>query len=315
MLGELIAGVALAAEGDKSRGTTFWDFLGSLVQTNPYISYILVGVLIVIFFGVILIGAYIFWVARQENRELSLGWFKMGAKPPVTEPPVGSEEGTSLNMGLCRLDGRIYGLIRKRTDITLEIDKDLGAKSRHSTVLEALAPVPAVEHFGEVPSQEGDGEGEAIGVSESGGDARVSFEPVLSTRRECWFIVRFTPPLVKGQTQSYNYTQKFPAKSFASSLAELQGRKLEHDYYAATIQYPTEHLALQVLLPPGFKSKDIGCAVWFGRAHLPHEGEVARLKDNFSWDTVGVDQRTKLALDVPYPLRGLSYAIRWKPSN
>jgi hypothetical protein len=135
--------------------------------------------------------------------------------------------------------------------------------------------------------------------------------PALSQPSGLVIDVQFNPALEEGDSAYYEVQEQFPDGSFATTAEELTKMGLEHEYMAWHIDKPTKHVRLEVFVPNSLNPVDVGYEVWYGiYSQQTHAAERDRLSSYFHIDDYG--EYTVLELEIPYPVLGLDYVIRWK---
>lgn len=132
-------------------------------------------------------------------------------------------------------------------------------------------------------------------------------------------LLRIEPPLLSGESMTYEMRQKLPAAFYTIYLSptEFDPEEDNFDYWGWTINRPTRKLHLRVYLPQGnVKPQDHNLQVRYASAS-DFPAQRAQYEERARANKVelqGPDGgRYILDLSVEYPVTGLIYVLRWLP--
>jgi hypothetical protein len=151
-------------------------------------------------------------------------------------------------------------------------------------------------------------------------DENVLLKPVVdgksTTATHLYWSLRAIPELSPGHKIQYSYNESLPPGSFAMTLADMQARGLEWEFFYIRATWPIEKLMVSVTLPPGFVPGEMSYDAWYGaRAKVRHSGEYRRIGEANLWVASRNRKTDQIQgqLVVPYPVQGLHYVIKWHP--
>lgn len=220
--------------------------------------------------------------------------------------------------GICDLSGKFYGLSRKKFLIHAVLKEDGSMLTVGETeFITTMNDVAGIAHYKNVPHLPEETQGK-IGVKITSKFAgKMKVEPQIRVQRKDYIFwsLNFRPPLKKGEVVNYTYEERILPGSFVNTYEKLRQRGMEREHYSMRISYPTEFFRIKVLfdVPPELEPEECNFDVWFGTAQVKHLEEIKRIqeKKHFFWDY----EKGKLycQLEIPYPIHGLYYALKWKP--
>lgn len=143
-------------------------------------------------------------------------------------------------------------------------------------------------------------------------DMQVSEVAGLSCDEKMVIEVLFEPPLDAGDVAEYEIQERFPARSFATTASQIDAMPWPYEYFSWHVDKPTRRLSFTVFVPQVLDPADCTCDVWYGGdSHQRHRHECHRARATFTRRTAG-SNCAALRLDVPFPILGLVYVIRWR---
>ena len=132
-------------------------------------------------------------------------------------------------------------------------------------------------------------------------------------------LLRIDPPLLSGQSMTYQMEQRLPRDFYTIYLdpGQFDPNEDNYDYWGWTINRPTRNLHLRIYLPPGnVKPQEHHLQVRYASAS-DFPAQRAQYEERSRANKVelkGPDGgRYILDLSVDYPVTGLIYILRWLP--
>ena len=213
--------------------------------------------------------------------------------------------------------GRAYKFIKIIMNIT---SSGAGDKKQNFNLCAVGEHVYSIDYFSKTPSvgQESQNAECHIMQAETRDKGTVKIIPneIMLSATECRWEIQFLPRLSRGESIEYYFEHKSPDTAYAMTKKELKERKMQYEYYGIEIRYPTEELNTTLLFPKDFSPLNLTHDVWIGGLRYRHSGEYTRIELNdFFESSIKEDGTTFGRLVVPYPIQGLTYAIRWVPSS
>ncbi len=213
----------------------------------------------------------------------------------------------------------IYGLIMYKVYVTVKVTPDGGLESKHELEFTATHPgINSIEQVTTVVAPENMLEDLIQLQAEGSMVDGIKLEPEVTRRNRNSLLwqIRATPSLPVGKRLNFSYSNNWPKGTMAMTHEELTKRGERWEYYYLRCTFPTEELKLVVYLPNNFRPHRNEFDVWFAPgAQVKHQKECHRILDakqklfNPCWE----NDSFKLELTVPYPIQGLTYALKWFP--
>jgi hypothetical protein len=210
-----------------------------------------------------------------------------------------------------------YGMSYEDLVAHCTILDDGSASFRREMDLRAHTQVAEVSHFMLLPEASRNGEDlELISIKR--------LPPFVPLRTLTWQVtelssgkisltVSISPSLQIGNGFRYEIVEKSPPSLYA--VTGLEERRVPYDYFAWDINRPTKRLEMKVLFPEGIQPPAFESDVWYavGQSRSRHDQEFNRLSALLKPAQEGIYYA--LMAVIPYPLLGLTYAIKWTPAR
>jgi hypothetical protein len=137
--------------------------------------------------------------------------------------------------------------------------------------------------------------------------------PELSYKQGMVIEVTFKPPLAAGDTAVYEIREKFPPGSFATTAQEMADMNLLQEHFSWIVDKPTKHIQIEVFVPTSLAPIECGYDVWYSvYSEQRHRQEWDRMHAFFKTEENKDLDFTCMRLDIPFPVLGLVYVIRWQ---
>lgn len=220
-------------------------------------------------------------------------------------------------------DSRSYLFKRRKLYISKEIFSDGSSKTYRETEIESISDTPVNVIRSRITSIANDIDQFALNF-ENGyrSDAgRIDTQVIISNSKLCIWVVRFVPPLYKGQTALYSYNTT-ANNSFSMTAREIieqhvSGQRADNfEACSVKIAAPTDYFELHLLFPESFPIT-LPATGGFGVKLSTNEylEEKTRLISTGSFVAKfdATANRWKLELKVHHPKTGCAYALHWLP--
>ena len=212
---------------------------------------------------------------------------------------------------------KLFGLRKTDLKIHCVISEDGSSISTYNVHLRAEAnQITQVEYLSTAPTlpdgADGDTDVKFIRSESGPGDIRV--EMLRKTKAESFWAINFTPGLSAGQSVKYLQEVRTPSKTFALTPEDLKARKLDFESYSMQVNYPTDKLVMRVTFFRGASVSRVTHDAWYGRGRVRHMNEYSRIIKEESFTTGLEDGKLYGELEIPFPIHGLKYVIRWEPA-
>jgi hypothetical protein len=208
-----------------------------------------------------------------------------------------------------------YGMGYESQRITCMIQEDGSAVTVRELTLLASSEVDSIEHYMMLPETPPDSKQSALKAYEIEAiDPGRRVEKVETHLPGGKLAIRLiiSPPLEPGERYRYRFQT-----STLKRLFSLHGEpvRIPFDYFAWDISRPTGMLSMAVQFPEGKRAVNVEHDVWFAV-------DVSQARSDKEYERVAAagllrqeahDGSTLLKMDVPYPILGLTYVIKWIP--
>lgn len=287
-----------------------WDFLAQPNISDRARLFVWIVLIIAAFpFAAQVIGGQI---TRQIDKAIERRMLQLEAKP-----------GEITSLGEVRdevayvFNSQTYGMSYEDLIAHCTILDDGSASFRREMDLRAHTQVTGISHFMLLPEASRNGENlELISIKR--------LAPFVPLRTLAWEVtelssgkmsltVSISPPLQIGDGLRYEIVEKSPPGLYA--VTGLEERRVPYDYFAWDINRPTRRLVIKVLFPEGVEPPAFESDVWYavGQSRARHNQEFHRLSAILKPRQEGIYYA--LIAVIPYPLVGLTYAIKWTPAR
>ena len=248
---------------------------------------------------------------RSQSKMERASERNQGLASRAGSPAIGS------NQALYELCSKYFGVCRPATHITIEIDKQGGAKSTyketwraaHGNVVRFLPHRVTAAHA--VPGGP-QFKLEHIPKRSVGIDVRA--EILQQSAKELAWRVAFDPQLTTCQDVECEYEIKFPPRAFAPDLVTLASWGTWRTDFEFSVTYPTKILDICLRLSSGMNPEAPHAEVWVAPdGQVIHSKEVERIEENKWFKCENEHGLVVLRLHVDYPIQGAHYVICWRP--
>jgi hypothetical protein len=221
---------------------------------------------------------------------------------------------------LCHLDAEFFGRKYIENSMKIELQED-GSATKHQTIkLKAIGDwVNSVDFHGKTSNAPIENEDQCHIIDADKQQLReVDVRPKLLNLsfNECKWELEFIPGLRPGQEVVYGFNHVAPPKAFCMTKEELEKAGDDIEFFSCEIRVPMEKLIIDFIFPKGFVPSDSNYGVWIGYGRYQHSNEWKRIhdkKDKYFDKGKKPDGRMFAKLMIENPIRGLKYAITWKP--
>jgi hypothetical protein len=225
---------------------------------------------------------------------------------PAILPGVTSERAHVLNSTL-------YGMAYEELSAHCTVHQDGSAVFRREIDLVAYSIIGEVDHYMLLPEAPKESKDllELANAKSLVPDRKLTPEIIQLSSGRLSLLVYISPPMSPGDHIRYQVIEKSPPGLYA--ITGLEERKVPYDYFGWDISRPTRKLAVKVFFPEGISPKAFEYDVWYAvsQSRSRQAKEYERIRGALQWVDEGA--RFSLALDVLYPVLGLTYVIKWTP--
>jgi hypothetical protein len=143
----------------------------------------------------------------------------------------------------------------------------------------------------------------------------IDLVPEAMGQDERLLYLKITPPLNAKDRLEYELLERVTENSIARTSDQLEPARHDNTF-GMDISWPTRALHLAVSVPMQYTPRSARCDVWRVPGQVTVEGVLKTtqglLKTRFVTGERN-EQCHESSADVPYPLQGLTYVIRWTP--
>lgn len=240
------------------------------------------------------------------------------------------------------------GLAKDRIVREVQVEPDGGASSTYVFDIRSVGrEVRSLKHYYEIPlppsaepNSDGidllrsdgnpvpNGEQAVIEGTANGKPYRLVQKLDSRGKHDVLYSLRIEPPLPPDQAlhlhRPFEYHTKntfflTPEQLLEATPEEDRVSDRMYDFTSVILEYPASSLSITIRFPRGWVPRDCDFDVWQGNGqgrvrHLPEYQYLGeRRKQVFQHISEKGGALRGLRLTVPYPLFGLTYAIRWSP--
>ncbi|MFN2164825.1 MAG: hypothetical protein ACK2U9_01015 [Anaerolineae bacterium] len=257
---------------------------------------------------------------RDEQRSPGvLTPIRLQPRPWGDAAPWSDEEAAAHEFAATR-----YGIGYGKIDVQCVIERDGSIRVIRQVIVEAYSEIESLDTFlvlRDLPDEVEDWDVDRIRIRSLRPLHTVTLRNPTSDGRKLSVELVISPQLTAGQSMEYELQERIaePVIKLGISKTEQDERR-DHgrfDYFGWTINRPTRHLTLRVYFPPEVEPAVYGNEVRYAPAApgisstRTHHVERQRLDSPSLEDCAG--GRRCLTLEVPYPMVGLIYLLRWLP--
>ena len=213
-----------------------------------------------------------------------------------------------------QFNAKLYGLGYESLKIAALLNRDGSMTITRQIRLKAFTDgVSKIDHY--MFAREAPRQGQAIQARIIGRKSE-SITPQLTIEHQSsdrfMGVVTFPHSLKRGDVVEYPYEETLPPGSFALTKRELEERRMPFEFVAWDIVRPTKNFTLKVRMTPETPIENPDHDAWFGQTRSSHEKEYR--DTHGGWNDDQSEPSRELILDVPQPILGLTYAIKWTPA-
>lgn len=136
---------------------------------------------------------------------------------------------------------------------------------------------------------------------------------VRQTSERVAAVLHIEPAIKLGEQLQFTMSETLPSGSMALTYEELDSRGMLYEFVAWDITRPTRQFNLSIIFPDDLVPVEIEHDVWYGVSRMPNPHESARIEPN--WSEVESKGEREYSLQIPYPVLGLTYVIKWVPPD
>lgn len=230
------------------------------------------------------------------------------------EEAISARSGEDVNGEVAYVfNSRLYGRAYEELKAHCTIRGDGSAAFRREVELVAYSPISDIDVYMLLPEapQNGEDRLRLAKVESLTPFMRIAEEPKRLSSGQIYLRMHFSPTLGPGQHVRYQVMEESSPGLYA--ITGLEERKMPYDYFAWDITIPTKALEVKVLFPEGVHPQKFEPDVWhaLGQGQSTHNQEYERVKSLLIEQREGVFYT--LVFEVPHPILGLTYVIRWVP--
>ncbi len=309
-------------DGSQPDRTRFWDSRRNVI--------LLIGAVVTIFVGLVnissqniawlnvLVGILLTIIAAFGLKSLD-DWIILRVREEISKnrPVLSAEEFEEDKYKRVYASyAEVFGLTHENLVIrgTLHDDGSMTVM-RQSKLVAHSAGISAVDQY--LLSDASQGTIEVNKVECPSSPFRKLSQRVLkATADSLALVIDIAPPLMEGESIEIPIPEKTPPGAISTTYQEMMSRKKSHDYecFHWDITRPTDHLEIKILIPTNLASEHAEPDVWYGPSRIRCVKEFRRISASFKEDRAGTEYK-ELSLNIPFPVPGLRYAIKWIPNN
>ncbi len=208
----------------------------------------------------------------------------------------------------------LYGMAYEELSAHCTVHEDGSAVFRREIDLVAYSIISEIDHYMLLPEAPKESKDflELANVKPLDHDRKLTPKIIHLSSGRMSLLVYISPPMSPGDHIRYQVIEKSPPGLYA--ITGLEERKVEYDYFGWDISRPTRKLAVKVFFPKGVSPNEFEYFeydVWYavGQSRSRQAKEYERIRGSLQWVEEGA--RFSLALNVLYPVLGLTYVIKW----
>lgn len=286
--------------------TAVFQLLNISLAKIPEINYFLTGVFVT-FIVIFVMQVYNGWLTAKMTDAVSLGASKSDAGDGL------SREAT--NEVAYTFYSRVFGLAFEYLEIqgVLREDGSMIVR-RQSRLVSHTSGIGAVDHY--LLSDAMQGAIDVVTVEAIGPNFRRLAKRIQkATADSLTLTIDILPPLRAKEDFEFVVSETTPPGSITRTIGELNARGKQYPYesFFWDITRPTKRLKMKVFIPESLNPTKGEPDVWYGPSRITCEQEIERIGASFLSETEAAN--IVLSLDVPYPVAGLRYAIKWIPHD
>lgn len=297
------------------------QFLVIITKPASYFFYVVSFLLLGSSFFYILIRSYIFQRSKpstkdQERQQLEKQVERLNQQLNIL---TGSwSEGQIAYNFIAQRYGVGYSLL----DINFEIKVDGSAIVTRTVEIEAFSTIGKLDTYLLIPERSVDGterDIESAKLESFSPDHTITIQQTKESETDqvLSVVLSISPPLQKGDAFKFRMVESLPIGLYGINLSEeeLNKRTDPYDYSGWNISRPSKKLTLNVHFPEFYVPDIFDAEVRYATATIfpsqrTQQEEQQRLKPQM----IPVGDHLKYSLEVDYPMIGLIYILRWKPT-